>query len=598
VFFYGYGDAFPTQTNSLGRGPLVDLRYVVTYSNAVPVSPAVSDTFTNGVWSGNVAAGLWGNNVVLRADDGAGHAGSSSPFRVMVPPPSLTSDLRSQTNNTGDNVTISLTASSLEPPSYLWRRNGAAYGGLGASNLTLTNVQLTDSGSQFYCVVTNSCGSVTSQTAVLTIVCTNVVLGTQPSLVLNAGGSVRAMALVADGGVILGGIFTNVNGQTRKGLARLSPDGSLDLTWNPGQNGAVYALAANGTDVYVGGAFNFLGTISRSRLGKISGIGTGVVDTNWNPNADVSFGCVVNALVTDGANLYVGGSFTNMGNQLRNSIAKLSLAGDGSADPDWNPNISSGSVLALALSGSNLFVGGNFTNVGGLSLTNLAKIPTAGLGAADSDWNPGANNQVFTIAAGNTNVYVGGLFTSVGGQTRRSLAKLDGANTGAADPVWNPTIDNSVSALALRGTSLYAGGIFMTNGGLRRFRLTKLIAAGTGATDSAWAADCDGMVYALACGNSALYVGGAFTQVAGQSRSGIAALAFAPLRLLSVQVTGNAQFQFMLTGERNQVFEIQNSTDLSSWTPLYTVTNTGSTMLFDDPATNTPGRFYRARQLP
>jgi hypothetical protein len=598
VFYYSYGDAFPTQTNGVGRGPLVDLRYVVTYSNAVPVSPPVSGSFINGVWSGTVAVGQGGTNVVLRADDGTGHAGSSNPFRVVIPPPSITGDLQSQTNNTGDNVTLTLSASSFEPPVYLWRRNGTAFGGLGTSSLTLTNVQPADSGSQFSCVVTNSCGSVTSQTAVLTVVCTNVALAAQPSLLLNSGASVRAVVSVADGGVILGGSFTNINGQSRNGLARLSPDGSLDLSWNPGQNGIVYALAASGTDIYVGGSFSQLGTAPRWCIGKLSGIGSGVVDTNWDPSPNRSIYTVINALTTDGSGLFVGGSFTNIGNQPRGSIAKLSLGGYGLADPDWNPNISSGSVLALAVSGTNLFVGGNFTNMGSVYRKNLAKIPTSGLGAADADWNPGASNQVYAIAVSGTNVYVGGIFTSVGGQSRWCLAKLDGANTGAADPNWNPRPDNSVHSLALRGTSLYAGGNFATNGGLRRVRLAKLSTSGTGAADAAWAADCDGLVYAFSSANNALYVGGAFTQISGRSRPGIAALTFTPLQLLSVQIAAGSQFQCTLTGERNQVFEIQGSADLKDWSPLVRVTNSSGSMLFSEPASNTSGRFYRAVQLP
>ena len=38
----------------------------------------------NGVWSGNVTVGQAATNVVLKADDGAGHVALSNPFNVVT----------------------------------------------------------------------------------------------------------------------------------------------------------------------------------------------------------------------------------------------------------------------------------------------------------------------------------------------------------------------------------------------------------------------------------------------------------------------------------------------------------------------------------
>lgn len=46
--------------------------------------------------------------------------------------------------------------------------------------------------------------------------------------------SVRSIALQTNGQIIIAGSFTNVNGQTRLGLARLNADGSLDHAYHPG----------------------------------------------------------------------------------------------------------------------------------------------------------------------------------------------------------------------------------------------------------------------------------------------------------------------------------------------------------------------------
>ena len=72
-------------------------------------------------------------------------------------------------------------------------------------------------------------------------------------------------------------------------------------------------------------------------------------------------------LAVSGSTVYAGGEFTSIGGQTRNYIAALD-AGTGAAT-DWNPNASGGIfqplVLALAVSGSTVYAGGSFTSIGG-----------------------------------------------------------------------------------------------------------------------------------------------------------------------------------------------------------------------------------------
>ena len=79
-----YGDSFPVQVYTNAQGPLVDLRYQVVTSNSIAISPSSSGAFGSGVWSGNVTVGQAATNVVLKADDGAGHVALSSPFNVVT----------------------------------------------------------------------------------------------------------------------------------------------------------------------------------------------------------------------------------------------------------------------------------------------------------------------------------------------------------------------------------------------------------------------------------------------------------------------------------------------------------------------------------
>jgi hypothetical protein len=76
----------------------------------------------------------------------------------------------SQTIPTGGNVTFCVSATGSLPLSYFWMWNGTAIAGATNSCYTTNNVQLTDSGSQFSCVVSNAYGTTNSQVATLTVV--------------------------------------------------------------------------------------------------------------------------------------------------------------------------------------------------------------------------------------------------------------------------------------------------------------------------------------------------------------------------------------------------------------------------------------------
>jgi hypothetical protein len=85
TFYSAYGDNFPNQISGSGLGPFLDLRYTVSFSNSVPVSPTSSGAFVNGVWNGNITVSQGTTNVVLKADDGAGHVALSTPFNLITP---------------------------------------------------------------------------------------------------------------------------------------------------------------------------------------------------------------------------------------------------------------------------------------------------------------------------------------------------------------------------------------------------------------------------------------------------------------------------------------------------------------------------------
>jgi hypothetical protein len=70
---------------------------------------------------------------------------------------------------------------------------------------------------------------------------------------------------------VVGGNFTTLGGQPYNYIARLSPGGALDTTFNPGADNFVLALAVQ-TDgkIIVGGDFGTLGGQTRNRIGRLS----------------------------------------------------------------------------------------------------------------------------------------------------------------------------------------------------------------------------------------------------------------------------------------------------------------------------------------
>jgi len=84
--------------------------------------------------------------------------------------PVITAQPTNQTVAVGGTASFSITASGNAPLSYFWRRNGAPINGANGTNYTLNNVQLSDSGSLFSCIVSNTIGSALSSNALLKVV--------------------------------------------------------------------------------------------------------------------------------------------------------------------------------------------------------------------------------------------------------------------------------------------------------------------------------------------------------------------------------------------------------------------------------------------
>ncbi len=377
------------------------------------------------------------------------------------------------------------------------------------------------------------------------------------------------IAIVRSGNTVyLGGSFTSIAPAVSYGAALGTGSGSPDLSYAL-PNGVVRACVADGAGGwYIGGSFTQVGGQTRNYMARINADGT---LHPWNPNADAS----VYALAVSGGRVYAGGTFTTVGGQTRSYIAAIDTTTG--AATSWNPGAGS-TVYALAVSGGTVYAGGFFATIGGQSRNRIAALDTA-TGAATS-WNPNSNSTVNALAVSGGTVYVGGIFTNIGGQNRGRIAAIDTATGNATS--WNPSASNNVNALAVSGGTVYAGGIFTNIGGQNRSRIAALSATNGAAT--AWDPGANNAVQALAVSGSTVYVGGSFGFTGGQTRSRIAAIdattgaatswnPTASSTVVALAVSGSTVYAggaFTTIGgqTRNRIAAIDATTGtLTSWNP-------------------------------
>jgi hypothetical protein len=368
----------------------------------------------------------------------------------------------------------------------------------------------------------------------------------------NADAPVNAIE-VFDSTVYVGGYFNIIGSQTRKYVAALSIEDGSPTSWNPNPNYDVRDLAFSGSKIYIGGEFWIVGGVERNGIAAIDA--TTGIPTDWNPDAvdaivdtaHYPVGYVIDydlkdwegnpfeprslsysntltspfvyTLAITGSTIYVGGIFTEIGGQTRYNIAELDLE-TGQAT-DWHPD-ANGIVYSITLSGSLVYVGGSFTYIGQETRYNIAAID--GNGNA-TGWHPDADLPVNALTVSGSFVYAGGEFTYIGGQNRNYIAKID--EHGIATD-WDPDADDGVYSIALSDQVVYAGGVFNNIGGAERHSIAAIDIESGKATD--WDPDATGggqpAAYILTIKISGLrvYVGGNFTEIGEQERSSIAAL--------------------------------------------------------------------------
>ncbi|NUP96162.1 MAG: delta-60 repeat domain-containing protein [Planctomycetaceae bacterium] len=238
-------------------------------------------------------------------------------------------------------------------------------------------------------------------------------------------GHVQDLLVQRDGKVVIAGFFTQYNGVATKCVARLLPDGQLDPSFNVGAGspGVVQHLARQPDGkLLVYGAFSEFNGVPRERIARLNPDGS--VDLSF----DVGFGPsgYVQAMVVEAnGTILIGGSFTHFDGLFRPSLVRL--LSDGSVDPAGFavPNTGSNVVGIEPQLDSSVLLHGAFSSINGVQRRGIARAFQNG--TLDASFDPGSGTDGFIFASARQpggDLLVAGSFTQYDGAVRHRIARV------------------------------------------------------------------------------------------------------------------------------------------------------------------------------
>jgi hypothetical protein len=341
--------------------------------------------------------------------------------------------------------------------------------------------------------------------------------------------SVNAIA-ISGSQVYVGGDFDTVTDSTNGNVTanHIAQWNTANSTWvalDTGTNASVYALTLAGGNLYAGGQFNHAGGSNARHIATWSGSAWNAVKapSDLNDGTDQN----VDALLVNGNDLYVGGSFLLAGSWQANHITRWNISAQA-----WYAlaNGLDSSVASLAVNGNDVYVGGQFQSAGGVVAHGIARWN------ASSNWQPLGTGMsgcvgflcfyptVSAILVVGQDVYVGGNFYSAGGVTAHSIARWN-----MIDQQWHALGGGVACSTTFCGADVYAltydGGCVIVGGAFDSVNGTSVPAHNLAQwCGSSWnnvvyndgadhIVETNGGVYALTWdgGYGLLYVGGSFS---------------------------------------------------------------------------------------
>jgi sugar lactone lactonase YvrE len=571
----------------------------------------------------------------------------------LLPQPQITVQPVSQCIAPGGSVTFSVTAGGAAPLNYAWYQNGAALAGATNASYTINQVPLADSGSQFFCVLTNAYGSVTSSVATLTVGVPPIITNQPTNVTVWSGGTATFTVAAAGTGPLeyqwqFNGI--NLPGASLPGAIITTVAGGGTNSFSGDGGPAINASLNWPTGVAADPAGNLLiADTDNNRIRQVNPGGLIVTVAGGGPDypgdldlvaTGVSLFGPLGVTVDAAGNLFIGDSTDHRVCKVYTNGLLTTVAGDGSfgysgdGGPAIYARLDYPDGVAVDASG-NLFIADTdndairrvatngiiSTLVGNASLncpSGVALDASGNLFIADSQDNRIYKvdpNELLSVVAG---IGFPGDYGDGGPATNACLDDPAGVAVDAAGNLYIADAFNSVirrvdaqgfiSTVAGNGTWGFMGdGGPATNASLFAPEGVAVDAAG-----NLFIADSGNNRIRKLTGGPTLTLPQAgpanagnydvvVTSPYGSVTSSVVSLTVALPRplpgLAHAGVVPNAGFHFAFTnGQIGQTYTLQASTNLVDWVWLQDVTSTNALMDFYDPQfTNYPRRFYRVQ---
>ncbi|MCB1125041.1 MAG: delta-60 repeat domain-containing protein [Verrucomicrobiae bacterium] len=360
------------------------------------------------------------------------------------------------------------------------------------------------------------------------------------SFATEASASVRTLALQPDGRILVAGGFAQLAGEPRFTIGRLNPDGSLDQDFDPAPDQAVTTLVVHPDGrILVAGYFTSIAGQPAERIARLHADGT--LDTSFSASANsgiLSFG-----LQTDGRVL-VTGVFNTLDGFALSSLGRLNP--DGSLDLSFRPSSDWFYAVSAIQSDGSILLGAE-------SWAGTGYLPPAGFGRLDN-----------TDPATQSLEYDGSTITWLRG--------------GTSPEVWRVTFEHSVDGVEwtmLDTPARIPGGWALPD--------VSLPATGT--------------LRALGYVTSGRYNASHWFV---ETRLSLPRTTAPGIRMddRSPWFTEEG-FGFDVTGTPGTMVVVEMSVDLQEWAELQTLTLGAEPYAVNDPDAGLSGqRFYRIRQIP
>ncbi|MCW5959046.1 MAG: VCBS repeat-containing protein [Pyrinomonadaceae bacterium] len=395
----------------------------------------------------------------------------------------------------------------------------------------------------------------------------------------SANGSVRTMKVESDGKILLGGSFSIVNGTFRNTLARLNADGTIDPSFSPSITASTITsvdsldLDLNGK-ILIGGEFSGVNGTSRRNIARLHSDGT--LDTAFAPQNGTNLP-VRSVLPESDGGILIGGDFQIFNNLPKYRIARLNS--DGSLNQSFNGSIhSNGTVFDVEIQpDGKIIAAGNFFYVNGNAVGSVARFNSDGTldssfvisqisgdpiydieiqpdgkilligtiyvgaaqnpsavvrlnsnGSIDGSFMQPSSTGVATKGKiqSDGKILVGGTLSSIAGVTRTKLARLN--SNGSVDSGFNPSITGQSTAeiediIVKSDGKIIIAGYFTSVNGSAKNSIARLNSDGT--TDTSFTANASTSVNSITpLPDSSILATGFFTSVNGTTVNRIAKL--------------------------------------------------------------------------